>query len=335
MAGIYIHIPYCKVACHYCNFHFSTNVAHLNDFVKALFHEISLQKNFLGNEIVETIYFGGGTPSVLEEKHFTAVLNELFRHFSIADNTELTIEANPDDITAEKLNAWKNAGINRLSIGIQSFFDDDLKWMNRSHNASQAFKTIELSQVAGIENINIDLIYGLPGLTNNRWLENLEIFSGMNIPHLSAYSLTVEPETALEKMIQKGKKQIPDDNAASNHFSLLMDFTGLKNYEHYEISNFSLPGHYSKHNTSYWFGKKYLGLGPSAHSYNGISRQWNISNNIKYIRSLVEENKLVFEQEVLTEQNLFNEFLMTRLRTMWGIDMKQLESDFSSCINKQ
>jgi oxygen-independent coproporphyrinogen-3 oxidase len=332
MAGIYIHVPYCKVACHYCNFHFSTNTAHLNDFVEALLLEISLQKRYLQYENIETIYFGGGTPSLLEQHHLTAILDTLHKNFTVTENIELTLEANPDDVSTEKISAWKSSGINRLSIGIQSFFNEDLKWMNRSHNAEQSFTALSLAREAGIDNVNIDLIYGVPNLTDDRWVENLETFSRLNIPHLSAYSLTVEKNTALDSMIRKGKKENTDDNVAAKHFSLLMNFMKAHDYEHYEISNFSKAGRYSKHNTAYWFGKKYLGLGPSAHSFNGSSRQWNVSNNIQYINSLLKENKLLFQQETLSEENRFNEQLMTGLRTMWGLNIKTLEDNFSETI---
>jgi oxygen-independent coproporphyrinogen III oxidase len=332
MAGIYIHIPYCKVACHYCNFHFSTNTAHLNDFAKALLREISVQKNYLQNEKIETLYFGGGTPSVLHSEHLKKIIDALHENFNLSDVKEWTLEANPDDITTEKTTEWKQAGVNRLSIGIQSFFDADLKWMNRVHDATQAKAILQIARNEGFDNLNVDLIYGLPEMSDEQWRQNLETFFSFDIPHLSAYCLTVEPKTALEKMIAKGRKKAVDENAALRHFEILVDMLEAHGYEHYEISNFAKPGKYAVHNSSYWKGSTYLGLGPSAHSFNGSTRQWNVSNNIQYIHSLLKENKLLFETENLTVENRFNELLMTRLRTMWGLDMKMLESNFSEKI---
>jgi len=328
MAGIYIHIPYCKVACHYCNFHFSTNTAHLNDFTDALLREIELQKDYLNSEKIETLYFGGGTPSVLSKEQSDKIFSALREHFNLSDICELTLEANPDDIDDEKLQQWKFAGVNRLSIGIQSFFDEDLKWMNRAHDAKNAKESLRIAKETGFNNLNIDLIYGLPEMSDEHWKENLETFLSFDVPHLSAYCLTVEPKTALEKMIASGKKKPVDENAASRHFEMLVSFMEANGYEHYEISNFTKPGKYAVHNSSYWKGAKYIGLGPSAHSYNGTARQWNVSNNIQYINFLLKENKLLFETEHLSTENRFNELLMTRLRTMWGLDLKSLESDF-------
>jgi oxygen-independent coproporphyrinogen-3 oxidase len=332
MAGIYIHIPYCKVACHYCNFHFSTNTAHLNDFADALLLETQLQKNYLLGEKIETLYFGGGTPSVLEKAHLEKIFSALHKHFDLSEITELTLEANPDDITEEKLLLWKAAGVNRLSIGVQSFFEEDLKWMNRAHIADDVTRSLQMAEAAGFKNLNIDLIYGLPDMNEERWKQNLETFFSYNIPHLSAYCLTVEPKTALDKMIQKGKKKAVNDKSAHAHFEILVDAMEAHGYEHYEISNFAKPGKYAVHNSSYWKGANYLGLGPSAHSFNGSTRQWNVSNNIQYIHSLMKENKLSAETETLSAENRFNELLMIRLRTMWGLDMKMLERDFSEIM---
>ncbi len=329
MAGIYIHIPYCKVACHYCNFHFSTNRKTLNDFINALLREIELQQYYLQNETIETIYFGGGTPSVMAIHDIDAVLNRLFNYFSLANNIEITLEANPDDVTEEKITEWKQIGINRFSMGVQSFFEEDLKWMNRSHNAKAALNSLYWVSKAGFQNTNIDLIYGLPEMSLHRWQKNIETFLQFNLPHLSAYCLTVEPKTTLHKLVKSGNTTIADDSLANAHLELLIQILQEHGYEHYEISNFAKPNQYSKHNTAYWQGKKYLGLGPSAHSYNGYSRQWNIDNNIKYINSLLKDNKLLFEEEKLTPANQFNELLMTSLRTQWGLSISLLKEKFS------
>lgn len=328
MAGIYIHIPYCKVACHYCNFHFSTNKKTLNDFIKALLLEIELQRQFLKNETIETIYFGGGTPSVLKIQDVETILNKLHDNFSIANEIEITLEANPDDISKEKIIEWKHAGINRFSLGIQSFFDEDLKWMNRSHNAEAALNSLRWVSQAGFQNTNIDLIYGLPKMSLQHWQKNIETFMQFNLPHLSAYCLTVEPKTVLHKLVKTGTATVANDDLASAHFDLLIQLLLQHGYEHYEISNFAKPGQYSKHNTAYWEGKKYLGLGPSAHSYDGNNRQWNVANNMKYINSLLKEEKLLFEKEQLTTANQFNELLMTSLRTQWGLPIALLKEKF-------
>jgi len=333
MAGIYIHIPFCKKACHYCNFHFSTSLKSRNDFVAALLKEIVLQKEYLQQEPVETIYLGGGTPSLLTERELLAIFEKLFHTFTISPNAEITLEANPDDISIAAMKYWKKAGVNRLSIGVQSFFEKDLKWMNRAHDAAQALSSIQKARDNLFENISIDLIYGTPALHDDNWEKNVEQAIALSIPHLSCYALTVEPNTALNKMIiQKKTENIhPEDQA--RQFILLMQWTERAGYEHYEISNFALPGKRSRHNSSYWQGKKYLGLGPSAHSYNGISRQWNIANNMLYVQSLAK-NELYFEKEVLTEIQLLNEYIMTSLRTMEGIDLNQLSDKFNPSARK-
>ena len=278
MAGIYIHIPFCKQACFYCNFHFTTSLRRKNELVAALLSEIKLRKDYLNGEPVETIYFGGGTPSLLQVPDLRSLIEKTFSSFIVDSHVELTIETNPDDITEEKLNQWKEVGINRLSIGVQSFFEEDLKWMNRAHTAEQASANLQLA-IRHFNNITIDLIYGAPLLTNEKWKWNIERAIEFDIPHLSCYALTVEPRTLLYKMIRE--KQTPDINAdkQSEQFFLLMQWLEKTGYEHYEISNFARPGLRSKHNASYWSGKKYLGIGPSAHSFDGLSRQWNVSNN--------------------------------------------------------
>ena len=273
MAGIYIHIPFCRKACHYCNFHFSTLLKGKNDFTQALLKEIELQNNYLQNEAIQTIYFGGGTPSLLEKNELFEIMKQLIQHYNIHEKAEITLEANPDDIDKEKLQEWKEAGVNRLSIGIQSFFEEDLKWMNRAHNAEQARNCISLAQQTGFDNLSVDLIYGTPTLTDEKWRENIGIAVTMNIAHLSCYALTVEPGTALQKMITQRKKEDIDTEKQARHFLLLTDWLEQSGYEHYEISNFAKPGYRSRHNSSYWSGEKYLGFGPSAHSFSGQYRQ--------------------------------------------------------------
>jgi oxygen-independent coproporphyrinogen III oxidase len=326
MAGIYIHIPFCRKACNYCNFHFSTSTKLQKDFTGALLKEISLQKNYL-SEPVSTIYFGGGTPSILPSEDIDNILKQLKDIFSVDAEAEVTLEANPDDITATKLAEWKAVGINRLSIGIQSFFEEDLRWMNRAHNAKQAVECIELAQEAGFHNLTIDLIYGTPSLTDEHWKSNVQKAIELHIPHLSCYALTVEARTALEKMIEQKKIENVDTEKQATHFEMLMEWMQQAGYEHYEISNFAKPGFKSKHNSSYWQGKPYLGLGPSAHSFNGSSRQWNIANNALYIQSL-NRGEVPFEIEVLTKEQQLNEYIMTSLRTMEGLSLKKMTDEF-------
>ena len=328
MAGIYIHIPFCKQACHYCNFHFATSLRHKNELVAALLKEIELQQNYFGKETVETIYFGGGTPSLLEIEDLRLQIEKIRSIFNVSLDVEITFEANPDDIDEEKLIAWKEIGINRLSIGVQSFFEEDLLWMNRAHNAQQAIDNLQLA-IKQFDNITIDLIYGHPLLTNEKWKQNVEKVIALNIPHISCYALTVEPKTPLSKMIKEKKKEDIQQEKQAEQFLLLMQWLEDAGYEHYEISNFSRPGRRSRHNSSYWQGEKYLGLGPSAHSFDGISRQWNISNNNTYIDSLAE-NKIPFEKEMLTASQQVNEYIMTSLRTMEGLDLGKLSEAMSN-----
>jgi oxygen-independent coproporphyrinogen-3 oxidase len=328
MAGIYVHIPFCRKACYYCNFHFSTSAKNINEMVEAICIEAELRYNYLNKE-VSTIYFGGGTPSLLSADQLYSIVDKLNQTFHLTNDTEVTLETNPDDINLEKLALWKSIGINRLSIGVQSFFEEDLQWMNRAHNASQAQESIELAQQAGFANITIDLIYGTPTLTDEKWQKNVHQALSLNVPHLSCYALTVEPKTALEKMILQQKKENVDSDKQSRQFELLMEWLNEAEYEHYEISNFAKPGYRSKHNSSYWQNKTYLGLGPSAHSYNRISRQWNVSNNAIYTKSL-QQNVLPFEMENLTSTQQLNEYIMTSLRTIEGISLPYI----SSCWNE-
>jgi oxygen-independent coproporphyrinogen-3 oxidase len=332
MSGIYIHIPFCKKACHYCNFHFSTQMQDLDAFVDALIKEIAMQENYL-NSPIETLYFGGGTPSLLQQAHVDKIISSLHKHFNLSALKEFTLEANPDDISIEKTKLWKTAGINRLSIGIQSFQQEALDWMNRAHTTQQSFLAIELAKAAGLDNISTDLIYGTPHLSDEALLKDIEILNEFQVPHISCYALTVEEKTALYSLIQKKKIENVDTEKQARHFEIVVDALNKNGYEHYEISNFAKPGHRSIHNTNYWKGIPYLGLGPSAHSYNVSSRQWNISNNPLYIQSIQEEN-VPFEIEVLEEVTRYNEFMMISLRLLEGVDMEILNAQFGAAYLK-
>jgi oxygen-independent coproporphyrinogen-3 oxidase len=331
MAGIYIHIPFCKRACHYCNFHFSTSLKLKNAFVDALLKEIAIRQNYLGGEQVKTIYLGGGTPSMLDASDLHEILKSVQQQFHVEPTAEVTLEANPDDISGEKLRSWRELGLNRLSIGIQSFFEEDLRWMNRAHDAQQARSCIEMAQAEGFENISIDLIYGAPTLTDQNWMRNLRTAVEYNIPHLSCYALTVEPGTALDIMTRR--KKVPEiaSEDQARQFHLMTDLLQSAGYDHYEISNFALPGKRSRHNSAYWSGETYIGLGPSAHSFNGCSRQWNVSNNASYIDAL-REDRIPFEVEVLTEVQRFNEYVMTSIRTMEGTDLRRVAERFGNTM---
>lgn len=322
MAGIYIHIPFCRKACYYCNFHFSVSQQLLPEMVDAIAKEAVLRSNYI-SENISTIYFGGGTPSLLPGENLKKILNTINTTFTVDAGAEITLEANPDDINDGKLIEWKEVGINRLSIGAQSFINDELKWMNRAHDAQQAYASIVLAKQKGFENITVDFIYGTPNLTDEGWLINLNKARELDVPHLSCYALTVESKTALFKMIEQKKKENIDADKQGRQFEILMQWAAENGYEHYEISNFARPGFRSRHNSSYWQGKPYLGLGPSAHSYNGISRQWNIASNALYIKS-INENKVPFEIEILTPAQIINEYIMTALRTSEGISLQQL-----------
>ncbi|HEX7844470.1 MAG TPA: radical SAM family heme chaperone HemW [Chitinophagaceae bacterium] len=325
MAGIYIHIPFCKQSCHYCNFHFATSLRYKNELLAALLKEIELQKDYLAGETIETIYFGGGTPSLCTNDEVRDMILKIRNSFSVSETVEITLEANPDDITEEKLVGWKAAGVNRLSIGVQSFFEEDLQWMNRAHNAKQAIDNLQLAK-QHFDNITMDLIYGTPQLTNEKWKQNVEKAISLNIPHLSCYALTVEPKTPLQKMIEQHKSEDVNPDKQSEQFLLLMNWLEAAGYEHYEISNFAKPGWRSRHNSSYWQGAKYLGLGPSAHSFDGVSRQWNVANNSQYIDA-INRGTIPFEKEVLTEKQKLNEYIMTSLRTMEGLDLEKISTE--------
>ncbi len=333
MPGIYIHIPFCRQACHYCNFHFSVSQKRRPEFVQALKREIALQKDFLRTNnheriILDTLYFGGGTPSLLETSELDEIFSELFRFFELAPDAEVTLEANPDDLAPEKLSALRNTPVNRLSIGIQSFHEADLKYMNRSHTSEQAVKVLNNARKAGFENITADLIYGTPGMNDAQWKDNIMKLISHDIPHISAYSLTVEKKTALEVFIRKGKAAPVDEEQSARQFEILCEIISQHGYEHYEISNFGKPGFFSRHNLSYWSGVPYLGLGPSAHSYRDGLRRWNIANTCNYIENLQNGQLPPFDQEQLDKDQQYNEYVMTALRTMWGVDKELVKSRF-------
>ncbi|WP_121812605.1 radical SAM family heme chaperone HemW [Mucilaginibacter kameinonensis] len=323
MAGIYIHIPFCKQACHYCDFHFSTSLKYKDEMLHALIKEIKLQKSYLNGETIETIYFGGGTPSVLDGDEISKIINTITELHTVSSGAEVTLEANPDDLKPDKLKALKQTPVNRFSIGIQSFFDEDLAWMNRVHRGQEAESSVKRAQDAGFENITVDLIYGYPMLSDTKWKQNLDKVFELDVPHVSTYSMTVEPQTALAAFINKKKQPPMNEQQSAEQFMVLMNAMQAHGFEHYEISNFCKPGQYSRHNSNYWKGVKYLGIGPSAHSYNGDTRQWNIANNAKYMQAL-ETGKLSAETEELTEENRLNEYIMTSLRTIWGLDLARL-----------
>ena len=328
MAGIYIHIPFCKKACHYCNFHFSTQTKYISDFTSALLHEIELQQSYL-SEPIDTLYFGGGTPSLLPIDDFNKIIDQIGRYFTITPNFEFTIEVNPDDVSDTNTKAWKQIGINRLSIGIQSFQPAALSWMNRAHTTEQSHAAIQMAQDAGFENISADLIYGTPHLTDHDLSADLAILNQYQIPHLSCYALTVEEKTALSKMIELKKMSNVDNAHQAKQFEMVVDYLSAVGMEHYEISNFAKPGFRSKHNSNYWKGIPYLGLGPSAHSFNATSRQWNVSNNHLYFQSLA--NKMVpYEAEKLDLKTQYNEYIMISLRCIEGMNTSIINDKFGS-----
>jgi len=323
MAGIYIHIPFCKKACSYCNFHFSTSLNLKDAMLNALVKEIKLRAIDWNKDPIKTIYFGGGTPSLLSRIDLELIFETLTQNFNLSELEEVTLEANPDDLTVEKVLEFKDSPIDRLSIGIQSFKESDLLLMNRAHNVTEAHKCIEIVKNAGFEKMTIDLIYGTPGLSNQDWMDNLQIAADYDIPHLSCYALTVEPKTALQFQVKKGILPAPDDHQMAEQFMILMDFAQQNFYDHYEISNFAQKGHYALHNTAYWNGAPYLGLGPSAHSFDKKNRYWNVSNNAKYIKSL-EQNILPLEFEELSIKDHYNELVLTHLRTAKGVERTSL-----------
>jgi oxygen-independent coproporphyrinogen-3 oxidase len=333
MAGIYIHIPFCKKACTYCDFHFTTSLKYAEEMTEAICKEIILKKDRI-TEQVGSIYFGGGTPSVLPSPNLARIFNTLTENFSIASDAEITMETNPDDLDTKKIAELRKMPVNRFSIGTQSFYDEDLRWMNRAHNANEAEDSIKRSQDAGFENLSIDLIYGYPLLTNLKWQENINKAISLQIPHISGYSLTIEPRTALASLIKKGK-QIPlNDDQSAEQFQILIEKLSLAGFEHYEISNYSLPGKYAIHNTNYWRGIPYLGIGPSAHGFDGTNRQLNVANNAQYLEKLFA-GKLAETVEELTQLDRLNEYIMTSLRTMWGMDLEKIKHTFGKTFHEE
>lgn len=328
MAGIYIHIPFCKQACHYCDFHFSTNTSLKDEMVKAIARELYVQQAYLAGEPVETIYFGGGTPSLLHADDIDLLLKAVYANFNVANAPEITLEANPDDLSQEKLRLLKHVGINRLSIGIQTFDDTILKFLNRAHDAAAAVESISMARDHGFNNISIDLIYAIPGLTNEQWVTNITKALAFKPEHISSYSLTVEPKTAFGNWHAKGRFTPVEDDISATQFEILIDELAKQNYEQYEVSNFARDGYYSRHNSSYWQQKRYLGVGPSAHSYNGNSRQYNVSNNAHYIKN-IQQGTPPFQLEQLTREDHVNEYLLTTLRTSWGCNINYLKTMYN------
>lgn len=327
MAGIYIHIPFCKKACVYCDFHFSTSFRYKSELIESICKELKARKSYLNTTSIETIYFGGGTPSILNEEELTSILSMIFEEFKVSPTAEITLEANPDDLDREQLLMLKRNKINRLSIGIQSFVSRDLLFMNRSHTIKQAIDSVEMAKHLGFDNITIDLIYGIPNLSQKEWKLNIHKALQLEVNHISAYCLTSEEKTQMHHEIKKGSYQLPNDATTSTQFNILIQELTQNGYEQYEISNFSRIGHRSKHNSSYWKQKHFLGVGPSAHSFNGTTRQWNVANNLKYLKG-AKENEWNYEEEILDENTRYNEYIMTSLRTSWGVDIHFLEENF-------
>lgn len=323
---IYIHIPYCKQACHYCDFHFSTNFKTKPELINSIIKEINLRSNYLDDKNIKTIYFGGGTPSLLDKNDFERILLEIKKHFKINPTLEITVECNPDDITEEKILWFKTLGINRISIGIQTFDDGVLKWMNRSHGANEAKKALTLIQKHQFHNVTADLIYGIPNRNKETLLKDIQLLTSFGINHISAYHLTIEPKTYLDYLKQKNQLTEKSDSQSVEEYNIVVENLKLNGFEHYEVSNFAKNGFKSKHNSNYWSGKHYLGIGPGAHSFNGISRQWNISNNPNYIKNIETDN--YYEIEILTTENQFNELLITSLRTKKGLDLLSIKNKF-------
>lgn len=340
MPGIYLHIPFCKQACHYCNFHFSTSLKYKSEMVDALVRELELRRDFLGKASLSSIYFGGGTPSLLNENELQRIFEKIYQLFKVESDAEITLEANPDDLTKEKLKALRQTPINRLSIGIQSFGEEDLQFMNRAHHATEARLCIENALAAGFDNLTVDLIYGSPTTSDAQWVKNIQTVVDYGIPHISCYALTVEPRTALDHFVRVGKAPAVDEEQAARQFEMLIAMLRANGYEHYEISNFAKPGWYARHNSSYWTGEPYLGIGPAAHSFDGDrTRRWNVANNAKYMKILEEDvahlegvphlssDQIIwFERETLTDAQRYDEYVMTALRTIWGAKRSKIEA---------
>lgn len=329
---IYIHIPFCKQKCSYCNFHFSTSLQFKDEMIAAIKNEIRLRKDELQNKSLKSLYFGGGTPSILSADEINSLIDEVLKYFSFDKDIEVTLEANPDDLNKNFLKALSGSPVNRLSIGTQSFFEEDLKLMNRAHDASEAESSIKRAQDFGFENLSIDLIYGSPTSNLEIWKRNLSKTISLEIPHISSYALTVEPKTALENWVAKGKIATPKEEEQNLEFYYMKDFLKENGFEHYEVSNFAKPGFHSKHNSAYWKYREYLGIGPSAHSYNGNDvRSWNVANNQQYIKNL-NSGLLAAETEILSQKDQFNEMIMIGLRTIWGVNINHLKRKFSDDI---
>ncbi len=336
MAGIYIHIPFCRKACSYCNFHFSTDLKQIDDFLFSLKKEIGMKSDFISDKVtIETIYFGGGTPGLLATKEISSVLEIIEKKFNISSNAEITIEANPDDIDYLKVKEWMRLGINRISLGIQSFSDKELQWMNRNHSSGQSILSINQIIDAGISNFSVDLIFGSQLQSKNELIQNIEIITEKKIPHISCYALTAEPKTLLHHLIKTKKAEEIQSEKQAAQFLLIMDLLNEYGYEQYEISNYSLPGKRSRHNSSYWAGKPYFGFGPSAHSFDGINkRRWNVSNNALYVKSIMADS-IPFEEELLTPTQQLNEYIMTSIRTIEGIQINEITSRFGLEISQK
>lgn len=335
MSGIYVHIPYCHQACNYCDFHFSTSLKSKTDLIKSILQELDLRANYLSSKKISTIYFGGGTPSILPESDLFSILEKIYKIYSVDQDAEITIECNPEDLNIDKLKELKRLEFNRLSIGLQSFNDDELKWMNRNHSAEQSEASIKRTQDKGFENITIDLIYGSKFSNLKNWKTTLQKAIALEINHISSYNLTVEPKTKLGFDVQKNIEQEINDEKSAELFLEMIDVLTRNQFIHYEISNFAKEGFMSKHNSNYWKGFQYIGIGPSAHSFDGVSRQWNVSNNNLYIKSLSEKSDNFFEKEVLSQSDRFNETILTGLRTMWGINIKDMKKNYSNIIGKE
>ena len=327
MSGIYLHIPFCKQACHYCDFHFSTSMGHKSATIQAIARELELRQVYLQGQTVRTIYFGGGTPSLLTQQELELLLETIKKLYKVSEDAEITLEANPDDLKPEKLQELRAAGINRLSIGLQSFHEAHLQLMNRAHNATESLQCVKDAQAAGFDDITVDLIYGIPAPDHTIWLQDLELLFSLNVQHVSCYALTIEPDTALGRWSKKGKFTPSEDDFTAQQFEVLLEQMAQHNFIQYEISNFCQPGYESKHNSNYWRGVHYLGVGPSAHSFNGVSRQYNVANNRKYTEAIAQ-GTIPFELEALSMADQANDYLLTTLRTIWGCDLALLRDKY-------
>lgn len=325
MSALYIHIPFCKQACHYCDFHFSTSLGLKSAMVAALCQEIALQAQYLASPQLQSVYFGGGTPSLLSEQELMQIFEQINKVFSISTSTEITLEANPDDLTEEKIRIFRKLPINRFSVGIQSFHETHLRKLHRAHSAQEAELCIRKLQDAGFENLTLDLIYAIPAESHDIWEQDLQKAIALQVPHISAYSLTIEPNTVFGKWLEKGKIPPIDDDFAARQFEILVERLAEADFLHYEISNFCKEGRHSRHNSNYWAKGEYLGVGPSAHSYNLLSRQFNIAHNPRYIEAL-QAGQIPASIEALSPEDQANEYMLTSLRTMWGCDTKRWEA---------